>query len=567
MVFAHGETVVSQALRQGHPLVVGREAPSDVVLEEQSLSRQHARFIWDERGLRLEDLGSTNGTFVNGRRVQRAEVAGTDEVMLGDVVATLLPHTERDTPALDGQYRDFLRRVQDEQVRSREFGRGFFLAAVRAPARTPNFAQALQGVLRSVDACMPYATDTMLVLLTEADETGLRSFHEAVLQSLTGAAVRVGAVRFPDAQGSQESLIGAALDALRTASTKKPMVQAQAARRPAGDLRIVKSPSMRRLYELVRRITRTRLPVLLLGETGCGKELVARAVHDFGPRASKPFKAVNCAAIAETLLESVLFGHEKGAFTGADRRQPGLFEQADGGTVFLDEVGELSPQAQAALLRVLETRRFTRVGSSKELEADVRVVAATHRDLEQYVAEGRFRADLLYRIDALTFEVPPLRERTEEVLPLAEAFLERARGEFDCTATEFDPTVCETLRAYSWPGNVRQLRNVVERAAAICLEAVIGLDDLPTAVVRGASTPVTPAASAPTAPAAEPAPPAPAPAADGEGDSLSEQVDSFERSLIRDALERCGGNQSQAARLLGTPRRTLARKIKAFGLD
>jgi DNA-binding NtrC family response regulator len=304
---------------------------------------------------------------------------------------------------------------------------------------------------------------------------------------------------------------------------------------------------MRALHATVERVARTKLPVLILGETGAGKEHVAHALHARSPRASGPFKAVNCAALPATLLESTLFGHEKGAFTGATERASGLFEQADGGTVFLDEIGELPLAAQAALLRVLEAKKLVRVGGTKELEVDVRVVAATHRDLEAMVEAGTFRADLLYRLDALTLEVPALRERVEDVVPLARAFLSRARAQWETSAIDFDDAALDALCAHDWPGNVRQLKNVVERAAAMALGARITLADLPPDLAR-AARPET------TVVRAE------------EARSLADRVEAFERQILGEVLEQTGGNQSEAARVLRIPRRTLAHKAKRLGL-
>ncbi|MEZ4252514.1 MAG: sigma 54-interacting transcriptional regulator, partial [Polyangiales bacterium] len=261
-----------------------------------------------------------------------------------------------------------------------------------------------------------------------------------------------------------------------------------------------------------------------------------------------PFRAVNCAALPSTLLESTLFGHEKGAFTGATERAAGLFEQADGGTVFLDEIGELPLPAQAALLRVLETKRLVRVGGTKELEVDVRVVAATHRDLEGMVDSGTFRADLLYRLDALTLEVPPLRERVEDVAPLARSFLARARTQWDTTVVDFDDDALDALCAHDWPGNVRQLKNVVERAAAMAMGSLVTLQDLPPELVRAAR-----AESERVAPVAP-------------SRSLAERVEAFERQILGEVLGQTGGNQSEAARVLRIPRRTLAHKAKRLGL-
>jgi two-component system response regulator AtoC len=301
------------------------------------------------------------------------------------------------------------------------------------------------------------------------------------------------------------------------------------------------------LYELAARAARTTLPVLVSGETGSGKELVIRALHELSPRGAGPFKTVNCATIPPQLIESFLFGHERGAFTGADRQVAGIFEQARGGTVFLDEVAELTPQAQAALLRVLEQHRFTRLGSTRELDVDVRVLSATHRDLSSMVAAREFREDLLFRLDALSLRLPPLRERTEEILPLADRFLEHARNQWLASARCLSPDVTRALISYQWPGNVRQLKHVIERAAALCTAEVIELVDLPEQVRAGSA-------------------PKRCPSSAQRLHSLPDRVRMFEMSLIRDALVSTSGNQARAARMLGLPRRTLANKIRVYDL-
>jgi DNA-binding NtrC family response regulator len=275
---------------------------------------------------------------------------------------------------------------------------------------------------------------------------------------------------------------------------------------------------------------------------------------------------INCAALPVTLIESALFGHEKGAFTGADSVKKGVFEEADGSTVFLDEVGELSPTAQAALLRVLETRRFSRVGSAREIEVDTRIIAATHRDVESMVDAHTFRADLYYRLNTMTLKVPPLRARREEIAPLARGFLRQTLERWSTTAREFDEETLRLLLAYDWPGNVRELRNVIERAAVICTGELLMPEDLPERV--RSSTPKresggfggrpTAVDSAGSAPEYDPV--------DAAGGAFRDRVQAYEVKLITDALEAARGNQSRAAELLQMPLRTLVHKIKVFGL-
>ncbi|MFL6831385.1 MAG: sigma 54-interacting transcriptional regulator, partial [Xanthobacteraceae bacterium] len=242
---------------------------------------------------------------------------------------------------------------------------------------------------------------------------------------------------------------------------------------------IGRSPAMQEIYRVLARLMQTDLTVMISGESGTGKELVARALHDYGKRRSGPFVAINMAAIPRDLIESELFGHEKGAFTGANTRSSGRFEQAEGGTLFLDEIGELSPGLQAKLLRFLQDRQFERIGESRTRQADVRIVAATNRDLGADVAAGRFREDLLYRLNTFELTVPPLRQRAEDILPLARrfaAFFARAARR---PALELAPATEAILRAYPWPGNLRELRNAIERAAILAAGAELGPELLP----------------------------------------------------------------------------------------
>ncbi len=319
---------------------------------------------------------------------------------------------------------------------------------------------------------------------------------------------------------------------------------------------VIASPLMKELYRLIDRVAMANFPVLISGETGSGKELAARAVHQSGPFSHGLLNAVNCGAIPTTLIESVLFGHERGAFTGAHKKSMGIFEQADGGTVFLDEVGELSDDAQAALLRVIETKRITRLGSNKEIEVDVRVVAATNSDLETMVDNGGFRKDLFYRLNAITLNVPPLRERTEEIGALASLFVRKACVNWNAKLLPISTEALELMREYNWPGNVRELRNVIERALIFCTSDRIRYIDLPENI-RDAST--KPDLVDSLVGNVQTLPPA-------NDRSLIELVREYEHGLIKDALKRTGGNQSKAAQRLGIARCTLAKKIRGYGL-
>jgi DNA-binding NtrC family response regulator len=296
---------------------------------------------------------------------------------------------------------------------------------------------------------------------------------------------------------------------------------------------IIASEVMRRMLDTVERVARASATVLITGESGTGKEVIARAVHHWSPRAHKPWVDLSCAALPEHLLESELFGYEKGAFSGADTAKPGLFELAHQGTLFLDEIGELDPRMQVKLLRVLDGVPYYRLGGVRKVATDVRVVAATNQDLEKAVAEGRFRSDLFHRLSQFVFRVPPLRERLDDIAPLAEHLLAQHDAQMS-----FTPEAIRTLERYSWPGNIRELRNTVIKAAVLARTPEIDVSDLPIADVR-------------EVPAARNAAP-------------HASLDGMERRMIFDALAATGGHQQRAAARLGISRRTLSRKLKVY---
>jgi two-component system response regulator AtoC len=314
-----------------------------------------------------------------------------------------------------------------------------------------------------------------------------------------------------------------------------------------GDL-LGASEAMQEVFHTIRRVADSKATVLIRGESGTGKELAARAIHNLGPRSEGPFVAVNCAGIPETLIESELFGHEQGAFTDAKDRRIGKFEAASGGTLFLDEVGELAPSVQAKLLRALQERRIDRLGGAEPIEVDVRVLAATNRDLERDAGEGRFRADLFYRLNVVPVELPPLRDRREDIRRLARHFLERARGEAGRGPASIARPALAALERFPWPGNVRELQNAIERAVALAEGDVLELEDLPPGVVQtGRVEQLRDAVRT------------------GQL-GFEEATASFEHDLLMDALERSGWNQTRAAELLGMTRRALKLKMDRHGV-
>ena len=311
---------------------------------------------------------------------------------------------------------------------------------------------------------------------------------------------------------------------------------------------IGQSALMIKLLEVVEQVAATQATVLITGESGTGKEIIANAIHFNSNRKNAPFVKINCAALTETLLESELFGHEKGAFTGADRRREGKFVQADGGSIFLDEVSEMSPAMQVKLLRVLQERELTRVGGHDVLKIDVRVIAASNKDLKKEIREGRFREDLFYRLNVVTLDVPPLRERSEDIPLMAHAFLKTFAESNSKTIKGFTPQAMRKLVGYPWPGNVRELMNAVERAVVLSRTEMVGEDELIFTMADQMVSYDEPAGNMNHSPA----------------DTENLSLEKMEKQRILEELETCGGNKSEAARRLGITRKTLRKKLEKY---
>ncbi len=331
-----------------------------------------------------------------------------------------------------------------------------------------------------------------------------------------------------------------------------------------GDRIVGRSPVMQEMCKAIGRLAPQDVNVLITGESGTGKELVARALYHHGRRAGKPFLAINCAAIPEQLLESELFGHERGAFTGADRRRIGKFEQAEGGTLFLDEIGDLAPALQAKMLRVLQEQRFERVGGSETLQTHVRVLAATNHDLERLVEDGRFRKDLYYRLKVVTVHVPPLRERRDDVAELAHYFLFRFNRELGLDLRGFAPEALELLQTYDWPGNVRELQSAVKQAMLHASGHIIVPEFLPEELRRQRAGGNGPAA--PSAPELDLASFIDDLLRRGERNVHARVLEAVERLLLARVLRQTHGHQAQASDILGINRATLRSKLRALGL-
>jgi DNA-binding NtrC family response regulator len=583
LVVYHRDGLEVVPLEPDVPVVIGRTEPSDIRPRSRRLSRRHAAFELSGGVVHVQDLGSTNGTFVNGHRVtSRVPISLGDEVTLGSVTVSLHGLDEEWLQPLGlERHERFEEHVSAELARSRIFGRPLTVCMIRA--RGPEgpklgaWVPKLSEHLRMVDRAALFGPDSVEVLLPEMDRAGALAFAQQLWAQLAQhVEVYVGLVTWPLGSASQgesaaRQLVEAARAAVMAATPESPIQvhpdpsHVQPITFPEGpdsDGPVVLDPAMVSLYRTVDRMASSVISALIIGETGTGKELIARAIHEGSTRRQGPMRVINCGAIPENLLESTLFGHERGAFTGAAERRTGVFEDADGGTVFLDEIGELSLQAQVALLRVLETRKIQRVGSSKEIAVDVRVLAATHRNLESMCADGSFRWDLLYRLNGITLLIPPLRERLREIRPMVAHFLRQSNLANGRNVRGIAPDALTLLERYPWPGNVRELRNTIDRAVVIAAGDTITVEDLPERLVSQVDL-----SRLPTESSMMPSvPPSSGPPTMLEFD-LKERVKAYEIELIRSALHDAQGNQTHASSLLAIPRRTLVYKMRAYGIQ
>jgi transcriptional regulator with GAF, ATPase, and Fis domain len=574
IIFYHDDGVEAALLEPESSLTVGRSPESDIVVKDPSLSRRHARFYLTPAGeVRVEDLQSTNGTHVNGELVADAAVRPGDEVVLGNVTVAIrsTEGSEEGRPfGLCGNDR-FRTLLEEEVVRNQYFGRPLVVWMIRTISPTGSHVRhwlpRVQDLFRPVDRAGLYSQETILVSLPEmTQEQVVALAAKAIEQARPAVTLGCGVVEAAPGRASADKLIEAARALARSATETVPLRVAELAstRAVAGadaGAPIAESEPMRAVLKMAAKLARGVVPVLLSGETGTGKEVVARFIHESSARNAGPLVCLNCAAIPDTLVESTLFGHERGAFTGAGQIRKGVFEAASGGTILLDEIGELSSAAQAVLLRVLETKRVMRVGATKEIDVDIRVIAATHRDLEAMVGAGTFRRDLLYRVNAMPLKIPPLRERRSDIRPLAVRFLLEASLANGRHIETFEDDAMEALERYAWPGNVRELKNAIERAVVIAQESIITSQDLPERVAETGD--VRPLAITDYPPPPEPAGSA-APA--GAGSHFRSAVERFERDFIAQTLRECDGNQTAAARIMAMPLRTLVYKIRRYGI-
>jgi len=404
-------------------------------------------------------------------------------------------------------------------------------------------------LLRAVKAVSP-ETEVVLMTAYGTVETAVAAMKEGAYDFITKPVKRHAIVKS----------VRQALEKASLVAENRALKARLAALAPGTGGLLGDAPPFRAVLETLRQAAPTSATVLITGESGTGKELAARLVHDLSPRAAGPFVPIHCAAIPEGLLESELFGYEKGAFTGAAARKEGRFERADGGTLFLDEVGEMSPAVQVKLLRFLQDGVLERVGGTEPISVDVRIVAATNKDLAQEVKASRFREDLFYRLDVVSVRLPPLRDRREDVLLLASAFLRRVAEKLPKHASGFSPAAAAVLERYAWPGNVRELQHAVERAVILARDEVIDVPDLPEAIRAAAAAPAgalpaslgggSPGGSTPGGTITIP---------------LGTPMDEVERIVIRRTLEQTKGDKNLAAQILGIAARTIYRKLDRDG--
>jgi len=535
---------------------IGRDEAADVRILDESASRLHAELqVGDRAELFIEDLGTRNGTFLREERIaprRRVAFQPGEAITIGYTILMV----QRRRPAAPTRrlrtHAVFEERLHEACERASATAAALALLRIQVTDEEPpgRAAELIASSLNATDLLAQYAPGDYEVLLPDTGADRPRALAERLERRLRadGLDAKSAVALFPADGRTADALIGRATELLRGGD-------AQAAGEP-----ILKSETMRKVYRLAERAASGQsasglISILVLGETGVGKDVLAKWIHRKSPRAKGPLVSINCGAVPENLLESELFGHKKGTFTNALENKVGLLEAAEGGTVFLDEIGDMPLPLQVKMLHALENREITRVGEVKPRPIDVRFIAATHRDLEALVAEGKFRQDLYFRLNKISLTVPPLRERPEEIEPLAQRFLlEAARaGGGKGRPPQLSAEALDLLRGYAWPGNARELRNMMERALVWCDGPEITTEDLEVEKMRA------------TAFAARSAGAGVEVDAGGAPEGLSAD-EREERALVVRTLAECAGSQSAAAKKLGWARGTLIERLKRYGI-
>ena len=529
---------------------IGRDENDDVRIDEPNASRHHAR-LHVGAVLEIEDTGSTNGTRLRGNLLQpgqRAQVLPGEAISIG--WATLMIQRRRPTVRVRRlpTHAYFEGRLEEECDKASTTGRVFAVMRLHVAPGTSaeTVGELVTPWVRPADVLASYGPDEYELILFEHDAKRVDDFGARVVGLLGGRSVsaRTGVAFFPADARTADGLIARACERVQGRNiTATPS---------SDDIRC--GPEMRRIHLLAKRAAVSNINVLIVGETGVGKEVLAEIIHGLSPRAGKPLLRINCATLTPTLFEAELFGHERAAFTDAREAKPGLLETAEGGTVLLDEIGELPLPLQAKLLRVIETHEVMRVGAVKSRTVDVRFLAATNRVLEDEVARGAFRQDLYYRLNGISLLIPPLRARVDEIEPLAQSFVETAAKVAARPVPKIVPAALKLLLTYAWPGNIRELRNTIERALLLSTGDSITPEDLPLEKMRGTPVSMERVSEAP-----------PRTAQVFAAASLDEES-RLDYERIVESLSLCSGNQTRAAKLLGMSRRTFCARLKAYNI-
>ena len=546
---------------------IGRSDECSLRLADTLLSRLHAIVRRAGAGFEVMDCGSMNGSFIGKEklepRVPRPFAVG-DVLHLGATDLVLQFASGGARPRRLWTHGYFEARVEDECARAAQGGHPFAIVRVRVDAKAalPVVETTIAELLRPVDVVATFAANEYEILLVETTAPMAAATSREIVERLERiqAKADVAVASYPLDGRTPEALLARA-----------------GQRAEGGDEpdRVIRTGALAHLDRLVDKLAASTISVLILGETGVGKEVLARTIHERSPRAKNPFVCLNCASLSESLLESELFGHEKGAFTGALAAKPGLLESAEGGTVFLDEIGEMPLSLQAKLLRVLEQREVLRVGALRPRPIDVRFLSATNRDLEQEIARERFREDLYYRLNGFSVVIPPLRERVDEIEPLARHFVRGACRTAGRRELDIAPEALELLTSYEWPGNIRELKNAIDRAVLLSSGGRILPEHLPREKMARLIGPGSSPAPGLTGRAfasmddveitvvrtGDPTIPPPAPTTP----SLPGSDDDKRRRIV-EALEQCAGNQTAAAKLLGISRQTLVTRLEQYNL-
>jgi two-component system, NtrC family, response regulator AtoC len=545
---------------------VGRSSRCAIRIEDPLASREHARLhveaVEGGLSLRIEDLGSANGTRVRNVVIVPGELAPFvpgDAIGIGSTVLMVQQSRPAVGPRRLWSHAYFESRLTDECVRAGASGRSFAMARVRLTGLAP-WTRVLPILVRAIPLPHLFAAYgpvdyEILFLETEPSEVARLVEHLAGELRAAGLEARHGIAWYPRDGRTTDALLARGNALLRPASADGKNGSAAESSQASG-------AGMERLRGLAKKAAAANISVLILGETGVGKDVLAREIHRLSSRTG-PFVALNCAGLTETLIETELFGHEKGAFTGADRSKVGLLEAGNGGTIFLDEIGEMPLSLQPRLLRAIEARQVLPVGAVKPRPIDVRFIAATNRDLEAEVAKGTFRRDLFFRLNTLTLAIPPLRERTDEIGALVDTFVQDACREAGRPAPALTAEAMHYIRNYDWPGNIRELKNVIERALVLCDGDEIHSQLLPLDKMGGGAAMTRSEDSGAGEPRQTPDQMAAMLAA---LPPLDDPVKAAERQAIVDALAKHAGNQTRAAGALGMPRRTFITKLDAYGI-